>query len=99
MNSDDKFKQVLGRWREIEPRAQFEADVLRRIRQTAPERTSWLDQFGLRPAWVQAVAMLAGVALGASAGLSPAPRSRDVALLKPGTLAGNYVSMIKGGAP
>lgn len=98
MNSDDKLKQLLGRWREIEPRAQFEADVLRRIRQTAPERISWLDQFGLRPAWVQAVAMLAGIAVGLHAGLGPSPQSQNTALLKSGTLAGNYVSMISGGA-
>ena len=99
MNSDDKLKQLLGQWRDIEPGAQFEADVLRRLRQPVVEHVNWVERFGLQPAWVQAVAMLAGIALGASAGLSPAPRSRDVALLKPGTLACNYVSMIKGGAP
>ena len=35
--NDDKLKQLLGQWREIEPRAQFEADVWRRIRQPAPQ--------------------------------------------------------------
>jgi hypothetical protein len=98
MNSDDKFKQLLGQWCDIEPRAQFEADVLRRIRQTKPVQASWLEQFGLRPAWVQAMAMIAGVALGAYAGLSPTSPAQNAALLKSGTLAGNYVSMISGGA-
>lgn len=96
--NDDKLKQLLGRWSEIEPRAQFEADVLRRVRQLTPERPGWLERFGLQPAWVQAVAMLAGIVIGAYAGLSPAPMSQDVAQLKSGTLAANYVSMISGGA-
>jgi hypothetical protein len=97
--NDDKLKQLLGQWREIEPRAQFEADVLRRIRQTAPQRQGWLERFGLQPIWVQAVAMLAGITIGLYAGLSPTPTTQDAALLKPGTLTGNYVSMIAGGSP
>jgi hypothetical protein len=95
--NDDKFKQLLGQWREIEPRAQFGADVLRRIRQAAPEQPGWLERFGLQPIWVQAVAMLAGITIGLHAGLNPAPAAQDAALLKPGTLTGNYVSMISGG--
>jgi hypothetical protein len=97
--SDDKLQQLLGQWREIEPRAQFEADVLRRIRQTAPQHQGWLEQFGLQPVWVQAVAMLAGITIGLHAGLNPAPTEKNGALLKPGTLTGNYVSMISGGSP
>jgi hypothetical protein len=95
--NDDKLKQLLGQWREIEPRAQFEADVWRRIRQPAPQYQGWLERFGLQPIWVQAVAMLAGITIGLHAGLSPSPVTKDVALLKPGTLTGNYVSMISGG--
>jgi hypothetical protein len=97
--SDDKLKQLLGQWREIEPRPQFNADVLRRIRQPLPQYQGWLERFGLQPIWAQAVAMLAGITIGLYAGLSPAPAAQAVALLKPGTLTGNYVSMISGGAP
>jgi hypothetical protein len=94
--NDDKLKQLLGQWREIEPRAQFEADVFRRIRQTAPEArtTGW---FSAPLIWANAVALLMGVVVGAYAGLSPISNRQDVALLKPGTLTGNYVSMISGG--
>jgi hypothetical protein len=94
--SDDKLKQLLGQWREIEPRTQFEADVLRRIRQTAPQAraTGW---FGVPLLWANAVALLMGVVVGAYTGLSPISNRQDVVVLKPGTLAGNYISMISGG--
>jgi hypothetical protein len=94
--NDDKLKQLLGQWRDIEPRAQFEADVLRRIRQAEPEpRTpGW---FSAPLIWANAVALLMGVVVGAYAGLSPISNRQDVAVLKPGTLTGNYVSMITGG--
>ena len=98
MNPDDKLKQVLGQWRDIEPRAQFEADVMRRLREPATEPAAWATRFGLQPAWVHAVAMLAGIAVGVYAGLGSNLQSPNTTLLKPGTLAGNYVSMISGGA-
>jgi len=94
--TDDKLKQLLGQWREIEPRAQFEADVLRRIRQTVPETRS-IGWFNAPLLWANAVAVLMGIVVGAYAGLSPISNRNDVALLKPGTLTGNYVSMISGG--
>lgn len=95
--SDDKFKQLLGQWHEIEPRAQFEADVMRRIRQSAPEtgKTGWFGQL----AWANAMALVLGITIGTVAGLSPITSRQDVALIKPGTVAGNYVSMISGGTP
>ena len=102
LNDDHKLKDLLGQWRGLSPRPTFEADVWRRIREPVVESGGWLSQvkawLGPQPAWVNAVAMLLGVVIGAYAALGPAPARPESALLKPGTMAGNYVSMISGGA-
>ena len=99
---DDKLKALLSQWRGLSPKAGFEADVWRRIREPSLERAGWLNQItgwlASQPAWANAVAALAGVAIGAAAGLGPVSNRQEVAILKPGTLTGNYVSMISGGA-
>lgn len=105
--NDDKLTALFKQWRGPEPAPGFEAGVWRRIRQTAPQGLSakwaefvrgWLTE---QPAWATVTAVIAGMAIGAWAGLAPlsrAPRATDVALLQPGSIAANYLSMISGGA-
>ena len=103
MNNDDLGK-LFKQWRDIEPRADFQANVWRRIRlaeaaQTAaPERLSLAEWLAWRPAWAVAAAVVVSAILGSSAGVLSARRGAspfhgETQFLSGGTLAGGYVKL------
>lgn len=103
--NDEKLKALLQHWREIEPPANFEANVWRRIRlaQTEqPERitlTEWLRRLIWQPAFSVGVAV--AVVIGVWGGMRSAPPSTatdyaEVGFLSPGTLAGSYARLAAG---
>lgn len=106
---NDKLTALLKQWRDIEPKANFEANVRRRIRlaQTeAPETVTlaellrrWLWQ----PASSVAAAAVLGLVVGVWGGISSTPRPEkpryaDTQFLGGETLAGSYLRMASGGA-
>ena len=105
MNPDDeKFREILKQWRDIEPRADFESAVWRRIRlaQTSERAPTglieWLRAWAWPPAWAVAVAVVGSVILGGSVGVLTAPRSNPAAVhelqfMSAGTLAGGYARL------
>jgi hypothetical protein len=99
---DDKLSALLKRWRDIEPRANFEVNVWRRIRlaeSEQPERVSVVESLRWllwRPALSMAAALVVSVIIGSSAGVLTASRPGgaahgELSFLSPGTLTGGYL--------
>jgi len=106
---DERLTGLLHEWRAIEPRANFEAAVWRRIRTAAAPEPQAIPAFSLlrewlhpRTAWVSAMAAALGILVGVWAGVSArgARNEHQVAepLLHPQTLAGSYLAMVTGDA-
>ncbi len=108
--NDEKLSALLKRWREIEPQANFEANVWRRIKLSQQPRdegltlSDWLRQLLWQPARALAAAAVVSVLVGIAGGLlteanssAGAPQS-ELRFLSPGTLAGGYVRLGAGGA-
>ena len=106
-HTDDKLHALLRSWKEIEPRVSFEADVNRRIRLAEAGQSAssglveWLQRIMWKPALGIAVAVVASVMLGASAGLLSVPRSNhnaqtELQFMAGGTLSGGYVKLVAG---
>ncbi len=102
--NDDKLRALLRRWRDIEPRGNFEANVWRQIRTAAAERrerVSLIEVIGRlvwQPAWSVAAAVVVAVAVGVWGGVESAPRQTDTSkaelqFLASGTLSGSYLQM------
>lgn len=100
--NEDKLRALLKQWRDIEPRASFEANVWRQIRVATdqrPEPVSWFEAMGhllWQPAWSVAVALFLALFVGVWGGVSsssgPADTSRaELQFMAPGTLAGSYL--------
>jgi anti-sigma-K factor RskA len=108
-HKDDKLSALLRQWREIEPRANFEANVRRRIRLAQsgqPERVNLvelLERLMWRPALAAAAAVVVvSSVIGSSAGVLTARQtvsvgSSELQFLSAGTLAGGYVKLASGG--
>ena len=106
MNQNDKkLKKLLKNWRDVEPRASFEAHVWRRIRAGRAEQTdrlNWIDLIGRllwQPAWSLAAALALALAVGIWGGIASVPHRSDsskaeLQFLAPGTLAGSYLEMV-----
>ena len=105
---DGRLSALLDQWKSIEPQANFEAVVWRRIRAaSAPEQQPLpvaiilRDWFVPRSAWVNAAAVAAGILVGVGlAFFAPAARGGRHAnepLLHAQTLAGSYLTMVTGG--
>ena len=107
--NDKELRNQLRQWRGIEPRADFEAAVWRRIATTnavaTPEQSwfafwrAWLD---MQPAWASAAAVLVGILVGVGSAITLAQPSYDrLAISAPAlhgqTLAGTYLAMTSGG--
>ena len=101
---DDKLSALLKKWRDIEPRGNFEANVWRQIRtaaEPAVETVNWIDLIGRllwQPAWSVVAAMVVAVIVGVWGGIASVPRPIDrptaeLQFLSPGTLAGSYAQM------
>jgi hypothetical protein len=106
---DKQFRALLNQWREIEPKANFEVNVWRRIRlaQTEQLEQGSLPQLLRRWLWQPAMAVAAAVVVsaivGSSAGVltSHEPMtaaSGELQFLSSGTLAGGYVKATTEGA-
>ncbi len=96
-DNDDKLRRLLATWKDIEPRPDFAADVLRRIRRIEPAHPAlvWLTT---SPAWTYIAALAAGLLVGTYAAWAPVSGRSDGTLLHSGTVAGNYLSLLAGGA-
>ena len=100
--NDDKLSALLKKWRDIEPRGNFESNVWRQIRtaaEPAVETVNWIDLIGRllwQPAWSVVAAMVVAVIVGVWGGIASVPRPIDrptaeLQFLSPGTLAGSYL--------
>lgn len=107
--ADPRLKAVLQQWPAVEPRADFESCVWRRIRAAAAAESTapglWVIVRGwlsAEPAWVPAMAATAGLLVGVALALSgPQPRTGPYStapLLHAQTLTGAYLTMVSGGA-
>ena len=104
---DEQLNERLRAWRGIEPRADFEAEVWRRV--AAPVAgLDWFlalrEWFGVRPALASAAALLVAVAVGLGSTFALAQPARDgLAISTPSlhgsSLAGTYLAMITGATP
>ncbi len=97
---DTPLSALLRQWRPAEPRADFHAQVWRRLRNaSAPESARW--PMVLRRVWVNAAAAAAGILVGTGLAFAPgrAPRTEVAPLLGTQTLAGAYLAVTAGGLP
>jgi hypothetical protein len=91
--NDPKLTELLRCWRDVEPPANFEANVWRRIRLAnagRPAEVGWLDWL-----WQPGVAVLIAAIIGLAVAHPP---RRELGFMSAGTLAGGYVKLISGGA-
>jgi len=100
---DNELRRLIGQWREVEPAPDFNDRVWHRIRSSEPAPFHWRNRIRAwvvpEPIWAAVAAVILGLFIGAAAGLRPGGSAgTDFALLKPGTVSGNYVLMISGGA-
>ena len=108
MNEQDrKLKERLQAWRGLEPRADFEAAVWRRVAAAPVAGLEWFEAlhqwFGLRPALASAAALLLAVAVGLGSTLALAQPQRDLLTISTPalhgqTLASAYLTMASGAA-
>ena|SRR5580704_7956249 len=102
-SNDDKLAGLLKQWCDVEPQANFEANVWRRIRaaELPVERANWIESIGQllwRPAGSVLAALVVAVTVGVWGGIASTPRQIDrpgaeLRFLSSGTLAGSYVQM------
>lgn len=107
--NDEQLKALLKRWKDIEPKANFEVSVWRRIRlaqTTEAEHITvfeWLRRRMAEPAFSVATAAALAVAVGTWSGLRSTPRTTvvaqsEVGFLSAGTLSGSYLQLGSRGA-
>ena len=108
--NEERLRVLLKKWREIEPKADFEAGVWRRIRRAEtrqPERltlTEWMGRLWPRAVLAMTAAVVASAILGSSAALLSVRAGVTVTpgelqFLGAGTLAGSYVKLTSGRTP
>lgn len=104
---DERLHSLLHEWRGIEPSANFETEVWKRIhaasvteQQDTPSSITPRKAVVLRLAWANAIAAAAGLVIGI--GLAVATSAThdgshaDEALLHSQTLTGSYLTMVAG---
>jgi len=105
--SDEQLRQRLQAWRGIEPRADFEAEVWRRLAADPAAGMAWFEAlrewFGVRPAWASAAALLLAVVIGIGSTLALAQPQRSLLTISTPTLNGpslasTYLAMAEGAA-
>jgi hypothetical protein len=106
---DAHLSTLLREWKGVEPPADFEAAVWRRIRTASALEPRGLSLIGFvrdwilpHPAWASVVAAAAAIVVGGWAGIST-PMAREdrqdaEPLLHAQTLAGSYLAMASGGS-
>ena len=107
--NDQRLNALLRQWREVEPKANFEANVRRRIRLAQPEEpervtlADWLRRLLSQPVFsmvaATVIAVFAGVWGGVRSVRKPvtAPQA-ELGFLGRGTLSGSYVTAVSEGA-
>lgn len=102
-NEDQRLTEQLRPWRGVEPRADFEAEVWRRVAAVPVSNMEWFETlrqwFGVQPAWAGAAAVLIAIFIGLSSARM-APRDRltlNTPTLYGQTLTSTYLSMTSGG--
>jgi anti-sigma-K factor RskA len=104
---DERLSALLQQWKSVEPQADFEAAVWRRIRaDRAADRDrrrfgeTWREWLDPLPAWVNVAAVAAGIVVGVGMAFSAQPshvgRQTNDPLLHSQTLAGSYLAMATG---
>ena len=104
---DERLTALLREWQGVEPRADFDAAVWRRIRTASvaePGTLSFVsilrDRVLSQPVWATALAAAAAVVIGFLAGIVvPASHEGHAAgepLLNAQTVAGSYLAMVSG---
>lgn len=104
---DERLNSLLHEWRDIEPSANFETEVWRRIhaasmprQQDTPSSITSHKMVVLRLAWINAMATAAGLVIGVGLAFSTSPTHgglhADEALLHSQTLTGSYLTMVAG---
>jgi hypothetical protein len=105
---DEKLKERMQAWRGVEPRADFEAEVWRRVAAAPAAGLEWFEAlrlwFGVRPALANVAAALLAIAIGvgSTAALSQPPQAAlviNTPSLQGQTLAGSYLAMTTGVTP
>jgi hypothetical protein len=107
--NDDRLGALLKQWGDIEPRANFEANVWRRIRRAEagrPQRIAvgeWLRRWLPQPVLATTAVVVVSALIGSSAGVLSARgragvTSGELQFLGSGTLAGGYVNLATGRA-
>lgn len=105
---DEELQEQLRAWRGLEPRADFEAEVWRRIAAEPVAGFGWLlalrDWFGMQPALATAAALLLAAAIGLGSTFALAQPARtglaiNTSSLPGATLAGTYLAMTTGATP
>jgi hypothetical protein len=100
--NDDKLRELLKHWRDIEPRDNFEANVWRRIRVAEaeqPERVTLIEAIERllwHPAWSVAAALVVAALIGVGTSVATVSRptrnpQSELQFMAPGTLAGSYL--------
>ena len=108
MNEQDKeLKERLRAWRGLEPRADFEAEVWRRVAAVPAVGLEWFEALrqwlGVRPALASVAAMLLAIAVGIGS-IAALSQPQQVSLvistptLQGQPLAGPYRAMTSGGS-
>ncbi len=106
--NDEKLYERMRAWRGIEPRADFEAEVWRRVAAAPAAGHAWFlalrEWFGVQPALASAAALLLAVAVGLGSTLAltpsqPAGLAISTPSLQGATLAGTYLAMTTGATP
>lgn len=109
MDSDAKLSEILRKWEGVQPRAGFEASVLRRLHAGAPAGNAWSEAFDRLHNWFsssmlpyESAGALAGIAAGLFLALttmspSAAPNDARFRILHPAGLAGGYAHVVAGG--
>ena len=103
--SEKRLLDLLHTWRDIEPQADLEEAVWRRIHTAAdvqPVSKGLLAWFVPRPVWLSAAAAGIGVVLGVGLAISTSSATDDqhnAMLLRSSTLAGSYLTMVAGVNP
>lgn len=106
-DGDKRLRALLMQWKGVEPQADFEAAVWRRIRVAQgndqglkPILEACREWLAPLPPWVNVAAAAAGIIVGVGVGLinSRAPDGRHGVepLLHPQTFAGSYLAMTTG---
>ena len=104
---DEQLNERLRAWRGLEPRADFEAEVWRRVAAVPAAGLEWFEGlrqwFGIRPAWASAAALLLAVVIGIGSTLALSQPQRSLLTISTPTLNGSslasaYLAMAEGAA-